>query len=82
MRNPEKIPTRRAKPAAAADATLRVGKKIKTEGKDLIMFSAAMRIGPKGKWQKVELICYGNPFKPPIMVARPGKFRPLAPMGF
>ena len=45
----------------------------------LILVTAAIKVGGK-KWQKAELMFYGNPFKNLVVLKKPLSFRPLKPM--
>lgn len=87
MRNQEKSKApakgRKAKgtPALNSSGSL-PGKPFDPSDENLRIITAAIRIG-KGKFQKVELIFYGNPFKPPVMIrAARTSFRDLVPIDF
>lgn len=60
------------------------GKQLDPADKKLRVIKAAIRIGEKGRFQQVEIVFYGNPFKLPVMIRKPEllNVRPLKPVRY
>lgn len=70
MQHPEKKrPTKKDNPVIKLD-------------KDISIIKGFFRFGEEGKWQKMEIMFNGNPFRPPILISKPGQFRPLTPIHY